>query len=192
MSVTRSFQRLAAAVGLLSLTAASCSKEKPSTSNEGSVASDVGGAATEPVATAGEPSQAEELSRGPVKLGIWAQAANYRMRATTVKNCVPKPWMRLEKGRQRLGIEVEIAGQGPPRVPANPHYARLTARGGGVYRSVFGGCDPDLRHKPLGTGETARGWITFELPEDSRDLLLSYSPYLVDGGKQTLEFDLGR
>ena len=64
------------------------------------------------------------------------------------------------------------------QVPANPYYALLIDEEGRAYEATLGGCEPALPNRLLEHGESARGWLTFDVPENSRKLQLAYAPRL--------------
>lgn len=141
---------------------------------------------------AAAPSSRSENDVGgkPSAIGELAQAPSYAMRIHGAKACPPPSWQRARAGFTRVGFDVEITGKTKARVAANPFYARLSDQEGKAYRPVFGGCEPDLRHAPLGSGESARGFVTFEVPDTAGRLSLRYQPQL-SGAPEPLEFELG-
>lgn len=134
-----------------------------------------------------------KLTTAPVGLGEVAQAPSYRLTAHRVQPCASAAWRDVKAGHSRLGVELEVAAasEGAGQVPVNAFYAQLVNTEGKAYRAVFGGCEPDLRHKPLAPGESARGFVTFEVPESPGRLTLRYEPQLASGARERLEVDLG-
>jgi len=63
-------------------------------------------------------------------------------------------------------------------VPANPYYALLVDGEGRTYEATLGGCEPALPARLLEHGETVRGFIAFDVPENGRGLTLAYAPRL--------------
>lgn len=169
---------------LLPLCLAAC-KAKPKESPHESPPDAAAGAP--PVATASAP--ANDVGGKPRGIGQVAHAPSYEMVVLGAKTCPPPAWHRVKAGYTRLGVEVEIRGKSTEPVPANPFYARLLDPEDKAYRPVFGGCDPDLRHKPLSSGDSVRAFITFEIPEATGRMRLRYEPQLKS--LETLEFDLG-
>lgn len=134
--------------------------------------------------------QPNHVGAPPLKMGETAYAPAYQLQVLNLKTCPSPAWHQLKAGMVRLGVEVEIVALSDERVPANPFYARLIDAEGKAYRPVFGGCEPDLRHRPLGKNERTRGFISFEAPASSPRFTLRYSPQL-PGPDQSLNFDLG-
>lgn len=133
--------------------------------------------------------EANDVGGKPRGIGQVAHAPSYEMVVLGAKTCPPPAWHHVKTGYTRLGVEVEIRGKSTEPVPANPFYARLLDPEDKAYRPVFGGCDPDLRHKPLSSGDSVRAFITFEIPEATGRMRLRYEPQLKS--LETLEFDLG-
>ncbi len=100
------------------------------------------------------------------------------------KRCKPKPWVSPPDGFRNVGVLVELRASASQGVPANPFYARLVDAEDKTYRPQLGGCEPALSHRPLGRGERARGWITFEIPERTTRATFRYDPFLADGGSE--------
>ncbi|MCB9605429.1 MAG: DUF4352 domain-containing protein [Polyangiaceae bacterium] len=133
---------------------------------------------------------ANDVGGKPRGIGQVAHAPSYEMVLLGAKTCPPPAWHHIKAGYTRLGVEVELRGKSKSqRVPANPFYARLVDPEGKAYRPVFGGCEPDLRHTPLGVDDSVRAYITFEIPEATGRLQLRYDPQLKS--PEALEFDLG-
>lgn len=125
-------------------------------------------------------------------VGEKAMAPDYTMTIENVKECKTKYYFKPKKGNIKLGVEVAVEGTADKDVPVNPFYAKVTDGDGYSYTSTFGGCEPDLKSVRLNKGEKAKGWITFEVPQKSSGLKMSYNPFIVGTLKQDLKFDLGR
>jgi len=69
----------------------------------------------------------------------------------------------------------------------NPLYAYLVDNNGFVYSAELGGRDDQIDTVDLGTGEKAKGWVAFTIPEDGTPASIKYStsalggPYLQTG-----------
>jgi len=125
-------------------------------------------------------------------LGQTAQALDYKLTLTAVKECKVKYYFQPKKGYIKLGAEVSVEGTAERQVPVNPFYAELTDAEGETYASTFAGCEPELKSAQVSIGREARGWISFEIPENARRLKFSYAPFVIGRGKQEVTFDLGR
>jgi hypothetical protein len=97
----------------------------------------------------------------------------------------------------RLGVDVTVQARGSLQVPANPYYALLIDSTNSVHEATLGGCEPQLSPTLLEPGQTARGWISFDLPRKSVGLKLAYAPALtapsqVELSREELVFGLGQ
>lgn len=127
------------------------------------------------------------------RLGETVEARDYKFRLEDVEECTAKYYFKPKAGNIKLGVEVVIEGTAAERhVPVNPFNARLTDSQGASYTSAFAGCEPELKSRQLAKGEQSRGWITFEIPEKSSGLKLTYAPFVIGAGKQEIHFDLER
>ncbi len=139
------------------------------------------GAATDPALGAAHAGRA----------GVPIRTPHYVLRVSAPDDCSPPGHGRTAESR-RLGIQVEIEPTGEVQVPANPYYARLVDGLGNVYEATLGGCGPPLAPTLPGRGQTARGWIVFEVPSGARDFTLSYAPPLVGAREAEIGVALGR
>jgi hypothetical protein len=89
-------------------------------------------------------------------------------------------------------VQVELEPTGDVQVPANPYYARLVDGLGNVYEATLGGCGVSLGPTLPERGQTARGWVVFELPRSARDFTFTYAPELVGVIAAELSVSLGR
>jgi Domain of unknown function (DUF4352) len=128
-----------------------------------------------------------------------AHATDYDMTITGVAEggedsgpCPIPYYFAPQAGNIKLGVEVKITATSQKQVPVNPVYAKLTDSAGYGYTSTFGGCSPELKSLTLAPGQTASGWITFEIPETSVGLVLTYSPFIASAEPNEVKFDLGR
>lgn len=126
-------------------------------------------------------------------MGETAVASDYTLSLSELKTC-DKTVIAPRPGNLRLGVRVEIAGKTEHEVPVNPFYARLVDqdRDGYAYAATFGGCEPALKSAHVSKGQSLSGWITFEIPEKAKGLELTYSPYILNRGDQSVKFVLGR
>ncbi len=79
-------------------------------------------------------------------------------------------------GLARVGIEVTLSARGAVQVPANAYYALLVDSDRRAHEATLGGCEPALPPTLLEPGQSARGFIVFDIPEQSRGLQLVYAP----------------
>jgi hypothetical protein len=145
-----------------------------------------------PAAPASAPAPAIAPTPQVHGVGAEARAHDYSLVVTEVQECQVKYYFKPKKGNIKLGVEVLIEAVSDKEVPVNPYYAKITDSEGHAYVSTFGGCEPELKAVRVTQAQPARGWITFEVPEAAKGLVFSYSPIIIGGLKQNLEFDLGR
>lgn len=124
--------------------------------------------------------------------GEMATAAHYKMRVDKVEECKVKEYFAPAPGNIKLGVLVTVEATADKDVPVNPFYAKVLDSEGISWTSTLAGCSPDLKSLRLNSGETAQGWITFEIPKSARSLRLAYAPFIVGSAKQELVFELGR
>jgi hypothetical protein len=92
----------------------------------------------------------------------------------------------------RVGVEVRLHARGELQIPANPYYALLIDGKNIAYEATLGGCTPPLSPSLLAPGQSARGWISFDVPRDSQNWRLSYAPELIQAPDDELVFQLAR
>lgn len=124
------------------------------------------------------------------KVGETAQQPDYSMKVTAVKTCTVPTYCTPAGGNIKLGVEVSVQATATKTVPVNPFYAKVTDSQKVEYTSTFCGCTPELQAVSLQPGQSAGGWITFELPAVATGLMMSYTPFIV-GSPGAVTFDLG-
>lgn len=147
-----------------------------------------GSASDVPAAVAGDPAALGQAPLG--RVGVPITTPHYVLRVAAVDDC--SPGRPDPAGIRRLGAQLELAPTGEAQVPANPYYARLVDGLGNVYEATLGGCGDPLAPTLPEPGQSARGWVVFELPRGARDLTLTYRPELVGGADAELSVALGR
>ncbi len=115
----------------------------------------------------------------PARFGEEARNPYFRMRVLNSKRCAVEPHLELSAGLRKVAVEVELHAAGTQEIPANPFYALLTDRDGRQFESTLAGCPPLLPAAKLRSGESARGWITFDVPEGSAPHSLVYQPAVI-------------
>ncbi|WP_423222636.1 DUF4352 domain-containing protein [Candidatus Amarolinea aalborgensis] len=80
-----------------------------------------------------------------------------------------------QSGAVFVEVELMLESQARSGVYVNPLFARLQDDVGNVYNIVFAGREPFLETRVnLPWGERAQGWVTFEVPESAKGLILIY------------------
>lgn len=115
----------------------------------------------------------------PVRLGEEAKTPYFRMRVLNSKPCAVEPQLEPAPGVRKVSVEVELVATGKVDIPSNPFYALLVDKDGRQFESTLAGCSPLLEAIRLGPGQSARGWITFDVPESSIPHALVYQPAVI-------------
>jgi hypothetical protein len=116
----------------------------------------------------------------------------YQIRASLPEECSPPRPSLGSTATRRVGIELSIEPTSDVQVPADPYYARLVDAERNVHEATLGGCGPALAPTLPARGQTARGWIVFELPLAARATTLLYAPELLGASKAELAIELQR
>ena len=125
-------------------------------------------------------------------VGELGHARSYTLSVEQLQECKPQPPFQPKRGYYRLGIEVVIEGTGTAEVPVNPFYGTVEDHAKDEHHSTLADCESGLRPVRVTKGQSARGWITFDLPRSSRELRFVYSPMIIGVGRDRVRFDLGR
>lgn len=144
----------------------------------------------------GSPSSAGSRSlaapNGVILPGAQGSAKNYSMRVSALEECGPSNDGPIDDGLTRVGVEVRLHASGELQIPANPYYALLIDGKNIAHEATLGGCTPALAPSLLAPGQTARGWISFDVPRESQNWQLSYAPELTKAAEDELVFQLAR
>lgn len=185
MGLRQSSWTMAGSVALAALTLLACKQEKQAAT----LASSTATAAPTPTPTA------RKMKKKIYKVGETAKAHDYTLTVSAVRPCKNKYYFsKPKKGWIWLGTEVSIQSLAKKPFFANPGSAQLIDGDGIAHNPTFQvtkDCNPPLSSTELAKGEKAKGWIVFEVAEDSKNLKLSYNPSIF-GAAQTTKFDLGR
>ena len=124
--------------------------------------------------------------------GEQARARDYFMTLLGVETCDVEPHFQPASGRVKLGVKVVIEGRSKNEVPVNPLLGTLEDSEHRDYRPDMAGCTPSLPAARVTSGRQARGFITFEVPENASGLVMTYAPFVLGMGSEELKFSLGR
>lgn len=95
-----------------------------------------------------------------------------------LKHC---PSALAAEGTVRLGVLLRLRALSQP-LSVDPLAPTLHADDT-AHRPRLGGCEPGLLAEKLSPGDSARGWVTFEIPASQSNLELRYRPFFNrDGG----------
>ena len=127
-------------------------------------------------------------------VGATGETDTYKLTVLKAEEC--KPWIydraRLKKeGKVIIGAEVLLEATSDKPVIASSYNAKITDGEGLTYnpRAYHKACGEHFMSANLNQGEKKKGWITFGIPKDAKDLKLTF-----ENGypKQTVKFDLKR
>jgi len=122
-----------------------------------------------------------------VPRGVVARSEHYALHVSALAECSAEPG--VVNGR-RVGVLVTLQASGLEQVPANPYYALLVDGEDDVHEATFGGCTPALPVRLLEAGQTAHGWVSFDVPRQPGNLRFSYAPPLANGEREETRFRL--
>ncbi len=139
-----------------------------------------------------DPPNLTSPNRGTARVEATIRTEYYHIRASLPEECSAPRAASRSTATRRLGIELAIEPTSDVQVPADPYYARLVDAERNVYEATLGGCGAALAPTLPARGQTARGWIVFELPRTARPVTLLYAPELVGADKTELAIELQR
>ena len=126
----------------------------------------------------------------PHEIGQTASNGVFQLRVLGVQACNVEAHFEPPTGIRKLGIHVEIQALSEAEVPINPFYAMVVDAEGRRFEPTLAGCQPVLEARRVTEGQTARGWVSFDVPEDLRGGRFQYAPVVMGVGKKELEFAL--
>jgi hypothetical protein len=143
-------------------------------------------------ATSGGPQEVMGLDTRVHPLGELGQARDYSMSVESIKDCPMDPPFAPKRGNAKVGLEVSLQGSSVREVPVNVFYATLYDARGDSYSATLAGCEPALPSLRLVRGQSARGFVTFEIPKSADKLELRYAPLVIGPGTEELKFVVRR
>jgi hypothetical protein len=87
----------------------------------------------------------------------------------------PNPYSRSNPGYYHFAIDVEFKNGSTKVVTTNPFDFTLQDTANRSYRTTFGGPKPSYTNRPLQGGESARGWLCFELANGETPIKLIHT-----------------
>jgi len=114
------------------------------------------------------------------KIGDQVVADNFSVTVVSVEEFKDYSLSKPEPRNLFLAVELLVQSNDPIGIDVNPLFARIQDTSGNIYAAVFGGKGPMLETRmganQLLEEEEVRGWVTFEIPENAKDLMLVYQP----------------
>ena len=126
------------------------------------------------------------------KVGTPITSAGIELNAVKVETSAKEGITTAKPGNTLLLVQVAIKNTNKDKAPYNPLYFKVKDAGGFEYTSALIGREPSLKSGELTTGDSAAGWVMFEVPTEAKGLIMSYQPLVLFGGYQTIRIDLGR
>jgi hypothetical protein len=107
----------------------------------------------------------------------------YSLTVTKVEDpSIPAVYIKVKNGYRMVAIEVVLGNVSQPEVlRVSPGAATLVDANGFVHREESDGRDGRLELVKLKIGETAKGWISFIIPENTTPLYLKYQTDIFEG-----------
>jgi len=119
---------------------------------------------------------------------VVARSEHYDLQVSTLAECSTG---RGAEGGRRVGVLMTLQARGLLQVPANPYYALLVDGEGAVHEATLGAsCSPALPVRLLDAGQSARGWVSFDVPRPGGNFSFSYAPLLANGEREETRFRL--
>lgn len=112
----------------------------------------------------------------PARFGEKSTTPYFDIQVLNSKPCAVETHFATVPGLRKVAVEIELRALGASEIPANPFYALLRDRDGRLYESTLAGCPPLLPATRLVNGQSARGWVTFDIPEGVAPHSLVYQP----------------
>jgi hypothetical protein len=111
------------------------------------------------------------------KLGDVVENFGYSLSAVTVEDpATPGMFYKPKQGYKLVAVEIIVGNvSGSEALNVNPLYAYLVDSNGFVYSAELGGRDGQIDTGELGTGEKAKGWVSFTIPENATPASIKYS-----------------
>jgi hypothetical protein len=122
-----------------------------------------------------------------VPKGVVARSEHYDLQVSALAECSDE---RGAEGGRRVGVLVTLQARGLAQVPANPYYALLVDGEDEVHEATLGGCTPALPIRLLEAGQSAHGWVSFDVPRQRANFSFSYAPLLASGEREETRFRL--
>jgi hypothetical protein len=147
-------------------------------------------------ANADQPVAAPEITQPPAgagKVGDRVEMAGIAVTVNSVEEMKSiGSYTKAKEGNTFIIADVTIENVDRDKAPYNPFYFRLKDNHGFEYSSSFTTPDPSLKSGEQAKGEKARGNISFEVPADATNLVLTYVPEVILGDYQPIRVALGK
>jgi hypothetical protein len=112
-------------------------------------------------------------------LGQEAQDFGVGLTAIALEDpATPGMFYESQPGTRLVAVEIVISNAGAETVSVNPLYTSLVDADGFLYEAELAARDGQIDTLDLATGERARGWVAFTIPENAQPAGIRYAPIL--------------
>jgi hypothetical protein len=125
-----------------------------------------------------------------LELGRSAQMPTYRVRLVSQRECSRAKASSHRSASRSWAAELEVTNTSRELVPVNPFYATVQDEDRFSYTTSLADCGTLLASKLLVPGESVRGFVPFELPSETRRVVLTYRPFSRGNVEQSARFAL--
>jgi hypothetical protein len=109
------------------------------------------------------------------RFGDVAEQYGYSLSAANVEDpTTPGMFYQAREGYKLVAVEIIVGNISGETLSVNPLYAVLVDSNGFVYQPELAGRDGQLATTDLNDGERAKGWVAFEIPEDTSPVIIKY------------------
>lgn len=127
---------------------------------------------------------AEPAAPAPAPAGQRVAAGRYALTVMEVRDPAisDNMFIKPEAGNRFVAVLVRVENLSNEPAPYNPLYFKLRDAAGFEYNaSLFAAAEPSLKAGELPAGDSALGWVTFEIGEAARPTSLKYKPLILFG-----------
>lgn len=146
---------------------------------------------TQPAIPTTAPAPTEAPVRDIYKVLEKAEAGGIAVTVISVQKVEHLNLLTAETGKIYLDTEVLIENVSRDETtPYNMMYFKIKDGSAAEYTSAIDSLEPSLKSGDLAKGDKARGHIAFEIPKDTKGIVLSYEPMVLFGGYKTIRVNL--
>ncbi len=108
-------------------------------------------------------------------LGDFVEQYGYAIAALTVENpATPSRLYEVKPGKKLIAVEIIVGNVSGKPIGVNPLYVTLFDSEGFAHQTELGGRDNQIATIHLYQGEKVRGWVAFEVPEETKAVSIKY------------------
>lgn len=125
-------------------------------------------------------------------VGLLVLGGGLELTVLAVENPPAPEFLPTKPGNVYLAVQARVRNVDREEAPYNPVYFRVKDGSAFEYSATLSVKDPAFLFGTLARGQSAAGWVTFEVPAGARGFVLTYEPLVILGGYEPLRVDLGR